>query len=159
MIRKKRFSVRAAQLKDLDLLVNLERRVFKPSDGMLTRRSFRYHLGSKNILLVANEVGRSSQVVGYILVLVRRLSGRIYSLAICPESQRRGVANSLLKYALEECVIRDLNKVNLDVRVENIAAQELYKSVGFEFNENRPNYYGISEDAYGMQWVNRFLRS
>ena len=141
-----------AQLEDLDALVKLEYCVFNPSDGLLSRRAFRHHLRSNNLLLVAKESRGRSELLGYILVLNRKLSARIYSLAINPDFQRRGVAKTLVKRALTESIVNQLFKVNLETRVTNVKALNLYKSLGFQEKHIRSKYYGDNEDACCMEW-------
>ena len=147
------YTIQKAQSQDLDALVELEHRVFNTSDGMLARRSFRYHLASKNLLLVAKETNlSSSKLMGYILLLIHKHSARIYSLAVNPEQQRRGIAKALVTSACTESLIRSLVEVNLEVKVTNIVALNLYEALGFQKKAIRHNYYGNNEDAWHMQW-------
>ncbi len=137
---------------DLPALVQLENRVFIPSDGMLTQRSFRYHMRTNNLFLVAKEDDSSTEVMGYILVFVRRLSVRIYSIATNPAYQRRGVARALLEHVLKETIALNIYNVKLELRETNKSALKLYESLGFKQKLVRRNYYGDNESAIFMQW-------
>ncbi len=154
--------VEIAQLQDLNALVKLENEVFNSSDGLLTRRAFRYHMKSNNLLLVARQSGDNSMLVGYILVLKRKLSARIYSLATNTVFQGQGVAKTLVKKALAECAASHLYKVKLEARATNFKAINLYKALGFEEQYIYPNYYEDNEDANCMEWrhalVNKVLQ-
>lgn len=143
--------VQRATLLDVDALVKVETSVFRPSDGLLTKRAFRYHLNSNNLLLVVKETIESADIMGYILVFNRKVSARIYSLAIHPDFQRQGLATTLIKHALTESVANQLCKVSLEVRVSNIKAIKLYKALAFQEQKIIPNYYE-NEDALRMQW-------
>jgi ribosomal-protein-alanine acetyltransferase len=141
-----------AQLADLDALVRLENEVFKPSDGLLSRRAFRYHLASKNELLVARSAKDTTQITGYILSLKHKYSTRIYSLAISPEFQRQGIAKLLITQVIENSVSNGVYKLKLEVRVTNLTAINLYQSLGFKALSIHGSYYEDAEDAFCMQW-------
>ena len=141
-----------AQLADLDALVRLENEVFKASDGLLSRRAFRYHLTSKNELLVARSAKGSRQIMGYILSLKHKYSTRIYSLAISPEFQRQGIAKLLINQVIENSVNNGIYTLKLEARVSNLKAINLYQSLGFTALSIRENYYEDAEDAYCMHW-------
>ncbi|MEM5529929.1 N-acetyltransferase [Gammaproteobacteria bacterium AS21] len=141
-----------AQLADLDALVRLENEVFKASDGLLSRRAFRYHLTSKNELLVARLTKDSTQITGYILSLKHKYSTRIYSLAISSEFQRQGIAKTLIIQVIDNSVSNAIYKLKLEARVSNLRAINLYQSLGFKALSIRKSYYEDAEDACCMHW-------
>ncbi|MGB5325528.1 MAG: N-acetyltransferase, partial [Pseudomonadales bacterium] len=135
---------------DLDALVKLELGAFKSSDGLVSRRAFRYHMNSANQIFVARVKPGGSCLAGYILVFNRKHTARIYSLAVDPEFRRQGVARALVRCALAQCTANRLQKVTLEVRATNISAIHLYKLLGFIEKRRRPNYYDDGEDACCM---------
>ncbi len=141
------FTITPAEVQDIDSLLALEKRVFIAADGLLSKRSFRYHLGSKNILLVARQNCPTKPVIGYLLVFVRTQSARLYSLAIHPDFQRHGVARSLYTHASAILKSKNIHKLSLELRPSNTAAFKFYQSLGFEKKTTRPNYYGDGENA------------
>lgn len=65
----------------------------------------------------------------------------ILTLCVMPSSRRQGVASSLLsamKAYADDCGI---SRVFLEVAINNLPAQHLYKKMGFVSNGIRPNYY------------------
>ena len=76
----------------------------------------------------------------------------IATLAVHPEYRRRGIATSLL-LACEEQLI--LPKIRLTVRVENVAAQELYIKSGYQKVGIWPKYYSGGGDALLLEKENQ----
>lgn len=73
------------------------------------------------------------------------------TLTIAPSARRQGHATRLTA-ALEQ--IGDKQNcwfVDLFVRVENVAAQKLYKSMGYSVFRRIVDYYGDGEDAFDMR--------
>lgn len=138
---------------DSSQLEELERHVFVPSDGLITKRSFNYHIRrGKNLVLVAKLSDMSSELVGYSLVLLHRQSARIYSLAVDPRYQERGIGKGLAHYTLEKIQARGYTNIHLELRQENSRALKLYESLGFVSYRIRHNYYGPAQDAVLMTW-------
>lgn len=146
------FIVLPAHAADLDALTELENKVFVTSDGKLNKRAFRYHLQSKNLLMVAKPQRDTPVIAGYILVLLYRHSARIYSLAVDPEFQRQGVAKLLLTSTLDQIVSRGIGKVVLELRQENMQAFSLYQGLGFKLGSHLNDYYGPGENGIAMEW-------
>ena len=136
---------------DIEALVALEDQMFEIYDGKLNRRTFRYHSDNKNLLLVAKSSQKTDQVMGYILVLVHRLSARIYSIATHPECHRQGIARSLVQNVISTLAAKDIGRISLELRQGNSRALALYTSLGFKKRGVYPSYYGDGEDALRMQ--------
>ncbi|WP_373088011.1 ribosomal protein S18-alanine N-acetyltransferase [Sneathiella sp.] len=90
--------------------------------------------------------------------LYRCLSGEaeLLSLGVLPEYQHRGYAGILLDHGIERLVASAVHLLFLDVGVENLWAQQLYRSRGFIEIGRRKDYYthgaGL-EDAITMKRV------
>lgn len=69
--------------------------------------------------------------------------GECHLLTLCvhPDHQRKGLARRLLKLLLERAVKLDAQVCFLEVRQSNVAAIELYNSLGFFQIGERKNYY------------------
>jgi ribosomal-protein-alanine N-acetyltransferase len=75
----------------------------------------------------------------------------IATLAVHPDYRGRRIARRLVKVALKEAILRGMNQATLEVRANNLAAQNLYRQLGFEIVGNRPRYYrDNNEDALIM---------
>lgn len=91
------------------------------------------------------EVGLSNVSLGG---LVRK--GHVVSIAVLPQSRRKGVAKVLISRALEGMRHYKAKQSFLEVRVTNGAAISLYKQLGFEIARTIQGYYSDGEDAYMM---------
>ena len=73
----------------------------------------------------------------------------IATLAVHPDLRRRGLGRMILSCALEEATLEGAKLAYLEVRESNKAAQDLYRSFGFEVTGRRSRYY-MTEDAVLM---------
>jgi [ribosomal protein S18]-alanine N-acetyltransferase len=80
--------------------------------------------------------------------LVRK--GHVVSIAVLPQFRHRGVAQAIIKKALEGMDYYKAKQCFLEVRVTNDIAISLYKKLGFEVTRTINGYYSDGEDAYVM---------
>jgi [ribosomal protein S18]-alanine N-acetyltransferase len=75
----------------------------------------------------------------------------VQNIAVRRDAQRRGLGRALLQELLAEAARRSVRKVLLEVAVDNVSAQKLYASYGFEGVGIRRGYYQPSNtDALVM---------
>lgn len=91
------------------------------------------------------EVGLSNFGLGG---LIRK--GHVVSIAVLPTARRKGIAQALIKTALEGMQYYKAKQCYLEVRVTNDAGISLYKKLGFEVSRTIHGYYSDGEDAYVM---------
>jgi [ribosomal protein S18]-alanine N-acetyltransferase len=91
------------------------------------------------------EVGLSNYGFGG---LVKK--GHVVSIAVMPQHRRKGVAQALIKRAIEGMEYYKAKQCFLEVRVTNDIAISLYKNLGFEITRTINGYYSDGEDAYVM---------
>ena len=96
-----------------------------------------------SFVLMAN-----SNLVGYCCVA----RNSIMSFAILPEYRGKGFGKLLMNTTLDYLKSKKWNYVTLHVRVDNIIAQNLYLSLGFQVSETIDKYYGLI-DAYKMKKI------
>lgn len=100
---------------------------------------------------LAAEMG--GKVVGYLIGMVRWGNvGHILAIAVDESYRREGVGSSLLINAIERLGRNGANKIKLEVRVSNEAAQKFYVKIGFEQRKIVPAYYSDGEDAISMEY-------
>ncbi len=87
---------------------------------------------------VARENNRVVGYAGYQKVLDE---GHINNLAVKAEARRRGIARLLIGKIIEECQGEGIKSLTLEVREKNLAAQNLYRSLGFSIAGKRKGYY------------------
>ena len=80
----------------------------------------------------------------------RILQGIITGI-INADARRGGTGRALVEHVLEDAGARGVVSVSLEVRTDNEAATELYRSLGFSNIGLRRNYYGQGEDAAIME--------
>jgi ribosomal-protein-alanine N-acetyltransferase len=80
-------------------------------------------------------------LVGYLVGRDVAGSGEVLNLATDPARRRGGIARRLLTAGLEELGARGAAEVFLEVRMSNVAAQQLYKAAGFRPVGLRAGYY------------------
>ncbi len=91
------------------------------------------------------EVGLSNFGLGG---LVRK--GHVVSIAVMPQSRRKGIASALIKTAMDGMVSYKAKQIYLEVRVTNEAGINLYKKLGLEITRTISGYYSDGEDAHVM---------
>ncbi|MEG4486054.1 GNAT family N-acetyltransferase [Microcoleus sp. D2_18a_B4] len=71
-------------------------------------------------------------------------------LAVAPEFQRQGIAKQMLAYLLAECQKHHIEKISLDVDINNQIALSLYKKMGYEVKYSK-FLYEVPIDYFGTQ--------
>jgi ribosomal-protein-alanine N-acetyltransferase len=72
------------------------------------------------------------------------------SIAVLPQSRRKGVAQALINKAMDGMRYYKAKQCFLEVRVTNDVGIGLYKKLGFEVSRTINGYYSDGEDAYVM---------
>ena len=108
--------------------------------------------------IVAEQEG---EIVGYIMSRVEvglanlglgglTRKGHVVSIAVMPQSRRKGVAQALINAAIDGMRNYKAKQCYLEVRVTNQAGINLYKKLGFVISRTINGYYSDGEDAYVM---------
>ena len=77
--------------------------------------------------------------------------GHVTALTIAPAARRLGYATALTEALEQQCDANDGWFVDLFVRKDNTAAQELYKKLGYSVFRTVVAYYSDDADAYDMR--------
>jgi [ribosomal protein S18]-alanine N-acetyltransferase len=104
-------------------------------------------LGDQRLYLVA-KVG--SVVVGYLGAMYSDEDVHITNVAVDPKWQRHQIATRLMVTAVQLSIAKGTNAMTLEVRVTNVAAQEMYRRFGLAPAGIRRRYYENTEDAVVM---------
>jgi ribosomal protein S18 acetylase RimI-like enzyme len=83
-------------------------------------------------------------------LFVRQKSARIYSLAVLPAYQGKGIAHNLIQYAIN-ALPNTITMLTLEVNTRNIGAIHLYQKLGFSICKTLHHYYLNGENAYRMK--------
>lgn len=96
---------------------------------------------------------RLDRVHGYVGMRVEERCGHISTLAVHPNVQGMGFGELLLITALESAIATSATSVELEVRVTNKVAQNLYSKYNFEVTARLRRYYRDGTDAFLMEVV------
>ncbi len=77
------------------------------------------------------------------LLLIRRAAdeAEVFTVGTVPSARRTGVARTLFETALIALTALKLNRLLLEVAVDNLPAQRFYETLGFQTAGRRPGYY------------------
>jgi [ribosomal protein S18]-alanine N-acetyltransferase len=94
----------------------------------------------------------AGSIVGYLCYWIVFEEVRLMNLAVIESMRHRGIARSLVLTALQSGLSQSAYRAVLEVRASNVAAQSLYRGVGFRQIAVRPKYYNNPiEDAVLME--------
>ena len=91
------------------------------------------------------------KVVGYGGMYTVLDEGYVTNIGVLPEYRRKGIGSKIVKELINFSIEKSLSFITLEVRVSNVAAIELYKSLEFSEVGRRKNFYSNpQEDAFIM---------
>jgi len=141
--------IRDAALADLRQLVELENLCF--AIDRLSRRQLRYLLTKgKARLLVAETRG---VLLGYVAVLFSKSTSmaRLYSIAVRPDSQGRGIGIRLMRAAEDAAWEHQRAYMRAEVRKDNRASLGLFEKLGYRRIGEWEDYYEDHMDAWRLE--------
>ena len=145
-------TIRKATINDLGFLVELENNSF-PSFQQNSRPNIRHSIKSGfQDVFIAETHGKGKQAVASLTLFRYKRSLRIYSVAVLPAFQHKGLGEALLNHVVEMALEKHFEKISIEVRAKNKRLVEWYKNRGFfEVSRNR-DYYALGEDAMKMEY-------
>jgi [ribosomal protein S18]-alanine N-acetyltransferase len=138
--------LRPCEFKDLPRVGQIERASFP--ERPYTRLDFAYYLlVAREGFIVATEDG---QVTGYVIALSQGGEGSVQSIAVSPDSRRKGVGELLMRGAIAH-LSGKAGRAHLLVSAKNEAALRLYRKLSFEETGRVVRrYYPNGDDALEM---------
>jgi ribosomal-protein-alanine N-acetyltransferase len=134
-------NIRPATLRDLSALADLHARAFARAwDELAMKGLFN---GPGVFALVAEE----GDVSGFIMVRIAADETEILSIAVGPDTRRRGLASRLLEQACQRATGMGGMRIFLEVAATNLPARNLYGKYGFREVGLRKAYYEDGDDA------------
>src|SRR5687768_17120712 len=95
----------------------------------------------------------SERVVGFMIYELHKNRLHILNFAVHPEFSRRGVGAQMVRKLVGKLTSQRRNRIMLEVRETNLAAQLFFKHLGFRaISLLREFYEDTPEDAYLMQY-------
>jgi ribosomal-protein-alanine N-acetyltransferase len=146
------FTIRPMKVEDVDQVHDLDVLSFNLP---WPKRSYLFELNenpaSRQWVVDAKSESGEVSVVGMLVLWLIVDEAHIGTIAIHPDFRRCGLGRRLLAHALLEALPAGIQRVFLEVRAHNLAAQEMYRQFGFTVEGIRPRYYrDTNEDALLM---------
>lgn len=145
-----RLHYRKADTADLDWLVGTEQKCFGAE--AFSRRSLGAMIRNMHASIVLDILELEQVPIGYAAYLTRKKSGyiRLYSVCLLPDYRGQGLIAAYLRERIAGFYGR-YQRMGLEVRLGNSAAQSLYAKLGFTASKLLKGYYaGGKEDGYRM---------
>jgi ribosomal-protein-alanine acetyltransferase len=146
------WQLRRATPDDLDPVMALEDEIY-PDDAWSRENMAAELANAHGYYLVA--VDDADAIVAYagLLAPIGTGQGDIQTVTVGPAARRQGLARTMMRQLLDEARRRGAEELFLEVRVDNEAAQALYRELGFETVSVRKRYYKGGIDALTMKLV------
>lgn len=154
--------IRKATIEDAKSMVELIKKVSDETDFLTSDSSERNISVEKEIEYLQN-VSRSKTDVMFICEVNKKAVGtsslstidkkRIkhraqLGISVLKEYWNMGLGSKLMRYTINYAQKSELKKIELEVRIDNLSAIELYKKYGFEIEGNIRNYFFINGKYY-----------
>ncbi len=136
------------QRRHIDGLVEIEEQCFNSG---FARKTFEKELENKIAVYFVAENG--GKPIGYAGLWNICGSADIIDVAVHNDFRRQGIGEALIEKLIEYCKNEDISEINLEVRISNLAAQSLYRKMGFSEVGQRQNYYENRETAILMKKI------
>lgn len=146
-------SIRKSSLGDLLFLEELEQQSF-PEFQRNSRRGLLLSLSSpfQEVWIVEKTVS-DSKPVGCMVLFLYKKSIRLYSMAILPEYQNKGVGSFLLKHVFNVAAAKNKKKIILEAYSENKKLIEWYQKSDFKIVKTVKDYYKTGKDCVKMEYT------
>ncbi len=143
--------IRRTTPKDLDFLENLENQCF-PKFQQSTRRAIRYSMTSpfQQVIIAEVHEGKEKKPVGSATLYLYSKTLRIFSIAVLPEMQGKGIGKQLLEHIMILARSKKAGRISLEARQSDSKLIEFYKQAGFKITDELPEYYSKEEHGYRM---------
>ncbi|HEX8042850.1 ribosomal protein S18-alanine N-acetyltransferase [Candidatus Deferrimicrobium sp.] len=104
-----------------------------------------FHRDFSDTLVAA---GPGDEILGYAVCWTIAGESHLLNIAVHPARRGQGIGRALLIECIRRAARAGASVIYLEVRAGNVAAQRLYRSMGFEFRGIRKGYYtDTAEDA------------
>ena len=134
--------------KHLKEVMRVNLRCFKKGENY-TKHTFSFLLNEPTTL--SYRVSTPDEpIAAFVFVMTSQGTGHLTTIGVAPEHRRRGLAQKMLRHIEEALRTRGIATISLEVRISNIAAQSLYRGLGYTIVQRLNNYYNNGEDAFLM---------
>ena len=133
------------RIEDIDRVYEIEQSVFP---NPWPRYFFEKDLQDSSV--IAFVVEKDSEIIGYSIGLCGDKELHITNIAVATGHQRHGIGQRLVCEMENVAIERGCTFAYLEVRINNVAAINMYKNLGFGILHTQKRYYIDGDDAYVM---------
>jgi ribosomal protein S18 acetylase RimI-like enzyme len=134
---------------DLDALAALEEASFI-CDGV-PRRAMAGFLRSPAAMVLLDDAGAGLRGHLVLRFHARHRIARIYSIAVDEASKGQGVGRALVNAAEQAARARGRERMRLEISVDNVASQALFRACGYAVFGRYEDYYEDGGDALRLE--------
>ena len=91
------------------------------------------------------------KIVGYCSLRHVGSEGDINTIAVAASHQGQGLGSQLYDWMHSQATAHGVSQLFLEVRSDNVAAKQMYISLGFEEIDSRKDYYAVGVHALVMR--------
>jgi ribosomal-protein-alanine acetyltransferase len=143
------YAIRPLTTKNLDEVLRLNQRCFKRGEHY-GKHVLSYLLAEPTTLSYRATTPSDEMTAFAFITLDKDGTGHITTIGVAPEHRRRGLARQLILHAEESLRKKGITLIRLEVRVSNVAAQSLYRQLGYAIVQRLNQYYTNGEDGFLM---------
>lgn len=148
VIKGRQFELRRMTNLDIDEALALEKAIYHdtPWDRIAFLSELRKVQRNLYLVLTANEV-----MVAFVGCWFGKDEAHITNIAVAPANQGQGIGEALMQVMLAKAYELGSAKMTLEVRTDNLVAQNLYHKLGFTDGAIKKGYYiATHADAMDM---------
>jgi ribosomal-protein-alanine N-acetyltransferase len=143
------YAIRPLTTTEIAEVVKLNARCFKSGENY-SKGTFNFLL-TQPTTLAYRAVTPTENMVGFIVITVGEDNvAHLATIGVSPEHRRRGIGERLLFHTENSLKKRQISTISLEVRVSNVAAQSLYRDMGYFVTQRKNAYYTNGEDGFMM---------
>lgn len=105
----------------------------------------------QQVVIVEIHEGKEKKAVGSATIYLYAKSIRIFSIAVLPELQGRGLGKQILEFVIGVARSKKIGRISLEVRQSDPKLIQFYKQAGFKITEELPDYY--IKNVHGFRMV------
>lgn len=135
------------------MLYRIDQACFEPGIAY-SRAELRYYLQNPNSFTAVAETNAKLIIgfcTGQVHMYENRQTGHIITIDVLPEARRQGTGRLLLLEIEKHFWAKEVSSIRLEVAVNNLAAQQFYRAMGYERIGTIPGYYAGRLNALVMQ--------
>jgi len=143
--------VRRFQPADFSGVIAVEREQFSEHDPYMYMTL--YEMNEDTFFVADHRGAVVGFVVGISTIDEYGVCGRVFSIAMREAYQGLGIGTELMKRVVSEFHRKNIGRITLEVRRQNVGGMRFYQRLGFTIARIEDGYYSDGEDAIIMSYM------